>query len=157
MTAPQIGDASLLDATRHQRSDLRTVVVRLEEALAAPAPGRPREWAGRVHERLVDVAAAFERHIAVTEGPDGLFDAVLRADPRLANAVSGLGNEHTDIRQSIADVLVMVRELARTGADGDTARVREAALDLLHRLSRHRQRGADLVYEAYAVDIGGGD
>lgn len=157
MNAPRVGDASLLDATRHQRSDLRTVVVRLEEALAAPAPGRPREWAGRVHERLVDVAAAFERHIAVTEGPDGLFDAVLRADPRLANSVSALGTEHHDIRQSIADVLVMVRELARTGDNGDTGGVREAALDLLHRLSRHRQRGADLVYEAYAVDIGGGD
>lgn len=157
MTAPQVSDGSLLDVTRHQRSDLRTVVVRLEEALAAPAPGRPREWAGRVHERLVDVAAAFERHIAVTEGPEGLFDAVLRADPRLANAVSGLGTDHTDIRQSIADVLVMVRELARADGDEGTAAVRETALDLLHRLSRHRQRGADLVYEAYAVDIGGGD
>ena len=27
---------------------------------------------------------------------------------------------------------------------------------LLVALARHRQRGADLVYEAYAVDIGGG-
>jgi hypothetical protein len=27
--------------------------------------------------------------------------------------------------------------------------------DLLHELSRHRQRGADLVYEAYETDIGG--
>jgi hypothetical protein len=29
------------------------------------------------------------------------------------------------------------------------------ASDLLRELSRHRQRGADLVYEAYATDIGG--
>jgi hypothetical protein len=27
--------------------------------------------------------------------------------------------------------------------------------NLLRDLSRHRQRGADLVYEAYATDIGG--
>ena len=27
---------------------------------------------------------------------------------------------------------------------------------LLAALARHRQRGADLVYEAYAVDLGGG-
>ena len=28
---------------------------------------------------------------------------------------------------------------------------------LLGRLVRHRQRGSDLLYEAWAVDIGGGD
>ncbi len=27
---------------------------------------------------------------------------------------------------------------------------------LLAALARHRQRGADLIYEAYAVDLGGG-
>jgi len=32
---------------------------------------------------------------------------------------------------------------------------RDRLLALLGSLVRHRQRGADLVYEAYAVDIGG--
>jgi hypothetical protein len=34
-------------------------------------------------------------------------------------------------------------------------RVRQRADELLAALSRHRQRGADLVYEAYATDLGG--
>ena len=38
---------------------------------------------------------------------------------------------------------------------GDLAGHREAATRLLDRLVRHRQRGSDLIYEAYAVDIGG--
>ena len=33
--------------------------------------------------------------------------------------------------------------------------MRDRLLALLGTLARHRQRGADLVYEAYAVDIGG--
>jgi hypothetical protein len=33
--------------------------------------------------------------------------------------------------------------------------LRTWASDLLRELSRHRQRGADLVYEAYETDIGG--
>jgi hypothetical protein len=33
--------------------------------------------------------------------------------------------------------------------------VRAAATSLLARLARHRQRGADLVFEAYQVDVGG--
>ena len=32
--------------------------------------------------------------------------------------------------------------------------VRNQALDLMTALMRHRQRGADLIYEAYQVDIG---
>ena len=34
--------------------------------------------------------------------------------------------------------------------------VRVAAVDVLGAISRHRQKGADLVWEAYSVDIGGG-
>jgi seryl-tRNA synthetase len=40
--------------------------------------------------------------------------------------------------------------------DGDeVTRVRELGTELLGSIVRHRQRGADLVYEAYEVDIGG--
>jgi len=38
-----------------------------------------------------------------------------------------------------------------------TAARRSAENWLLGRLVRHRQRGSDLLYEAWAVDIGGGD
>jgi hypothetical protein len=40
---------------------------------------------------------------------------------------------------------------------GAAAEIRTAALRLLGGLAEHRQRGADLLYEAYQVDIGPGD
>lgn len=44
-----------------------------------------------------------------------------------------------------------------TVPSGGVGAAREAALDLLGLLSRHRHRGADFVYDAYDFDIGGGD
>ncbi|HYU67411.1 MAG TPA: hypothetical protein VEK09_11695 [Jatrophihabitantaceae bacterium] len=35
------------------------------------------------------------------------------------------------------------------------AQLRTRGIDLLTRLDKHRQRGADLVFEAYETDIGG--
>ena len=39
--------------------------------------------------------------------------------------------------------------------DAEVEAHREACIRLLGRLVRHRQRTSDLIYEAYAVDIGG--
>ena len=39
----------------------------------------------------------------------------------------------------------------------ETAAIREQALELLAAIVRHRHLGADLLYEAYDVDIGGPD
>lgn len=147
----------ILDDARGQRAGLHHAVIGLEEAIAGPAPGRAGDWAMQVHDALVDVSGAFERHIAVTEGPDGLLEDVTRTAPRLANAARMLGGEHEAIRRGIAESLVAVRSLAHgRGSDGVTD-VRENLLGLIARLSRHRQRGADLIFEAYAVDIGEGD
>ena len=46
--------------------------------------------------------------------------------------------------------------LAAPGA-APAEQVRDDVTRLLGRLVRHRQRGSDLLYEAWAVDIGGGD
>ena len=46
---------------------------------------------------------------------------------------------------------------ARRGDVSQVQDVREEALGLLQAIARHRQRGADLIYEAYSVDIEGGD
>lgn len=40
-------------------------------------------------------------------------------------------------------------------ARADLAAHRDEITTLIHRLVKHRQRGSDLIYEAYEVDIGG--
>lgn len=153
--APTVSADALAQA-RLRRADLHKVLVELEAALASPASGRIEEWSLRVHEGLVELGAAFERHIAVTEGPQGLFDEIRGFAPRLANGVDLLGREHRELRRAIGEALDAVQRI-RTTRDEPPANGRESVLDVLEQLMRHRQRGADLVYEAYAVDIGGGD
>lgn len=157
MSVGQVTDNDALAGIREQRADLHSDLVKLEAALAAAMPGRVHDWALRVHDALVDIAATFERHIAVTQGPGGLFDDVTRVSPRLRNGVDGLQSEHREIRQALADQLEAVRALHRNSAEAEAAALRDQLSALLSQLTRHRQRGSDLVYEAYAVDLGAGD
>jgi hypothetical protein len=45
--------------------------------------------------------------------------------------------------------------LEHGGTIGDLPAFREEVTTLMGQLVRHRQKGADLVYEAYDVDLGG--
>jgi hypothetical protein len=146
--------AAELAAVRARRAELRGSLDLLERVLAAPAAGRAVVWGEAVHAALGPLAEDFRAHIEVTEGPAGLHEAILGGDLRLANAVDALRGEHREIAELIAD-LVRDTEAPVTPADVET--VRERATLLLARLARHRQRGADLIYEAYQTDIGGGD
>ena len=58
---------------------------------ASPRPpsGRAVVWGEAVHDALATLAADFGAHVEVTEGPDGLHQAILAGDLRLANAVDG--------------------------------------------------------------------
>lgn len=153
----QSDTAALLRTARAQRADLRKAMIRLERALARPAPGRITEWAGAVHDTLVDLAATFERHIAVTEGDSGFLAEITEHSPRLINAVQRLHDEHDRISDDLSQTLREVRRLGHAADEADVATVREHVTALVTDLARHRQHGADLVYEAHAVDIGGSD
>jgi hypothetical protein len=141
-----------LDALRRRRAELGGSMAALEQALAEPSSGRDSAWAERVDVALVELSADFAEHVAVTEGSDGLHDAVLASTPRLSNAVGRLVAEHTAIRRLIGDLLAGVRPPV---AAADVDPLRELGTALLSRLVRHRQHGADLIHEAYQVDIGG--
>jgi hypothetical protein len=144
-------DQVLLEALRQKRADLRDAMSVLEIALAAPAPGRPDAWAQRIHVALVELSADFRDHVDITESPGGLYPGLLSTAPRLSNAIDRLTREHTQIADLLDGLLVCV-----SGPDGqDVDPVRDLGMALLGNLARHRQHGSDLVYEAYAVDIGG--
>ena len=141
-----------LDDLSRLRAELRGSMAALEQALAAPAPGRGGTWAERVDAALVELSADFREHIAVTEGPDGLHGAVLVASPRLSAAVRRLVDDHAVIAGLVADLLTRVRPPV---PDGEVGAIRALGTALLGRLARHRQHGADLIYQAYDVDLGG--
>jgi hypothetical protein len=74
---------------------------------------------------------------------------VRRRSPRLDSHCRRLSEEHVTILEQIGTVQNALGE--------GTAETRTQVLELLRLLVRHRQHGADLVYEAYAVDIGGSE
>ena len=153
----QVVDSDLLRVARAQRADLRNAMVKLERALARPAPGRVAEWADLVHDELVEMATTFERHIAVTEGDSGFLAEIAEHSPRLINAIKRLIREHERIRSELSSTLDHIRALDTSANEAAIAGVREHVTALVTDLARHRQHGADLVYEAHAVDIGGSD
>jgi hypothetical protein len=143
-----------LHAVRVRRAELRGTLNRLEDILASPARGRAVVWGEAVHTALTALADDFGAHVDVTEGPGGLHESILAGDLRLANAVAALTTEHGQIAEEIAG---LVADSAAPVAPDDVDDVRERATQLLGQLVRHRQRGAELIYEAYDTDIGGGD
>ena len=145
-------DADLLEELRRHRAELRESISALEDALAAPAAGDRVRWAQRVHVAVVELAGDLREHVDLTEGPDGLYREVLTTTPRLSGAVDALTREHVLIRGQVDSLLARV-EASDVVADVD--RVRDLGTALLGRLVRHRQRGSDLVFEAYEFDIGG--
>ncbi|MBE7190642.1 hypothetical protein [Jatrophihabitans endophyticus] len=143
-----------LDAVRMRRAELRESLSFLEFTLAAPASGREVVWGEAVHDALVTLVGDFGAHVDVTECAGGLHETILSRDLRLTNAVDALTAEHAEMSAMLA-ALVDDSRPPVVGADVDT--LRERATCLLGLIVRHRQTGADLVYEAFHTDVGGAD
>ena len=139
-------------ALRRHRAELLDSMRAVEQALEAPAVGDVAAWAQRVSVALIELEADFREHVQLTEGTDGLYRNMREVAPRLSNVVRTLTADHARIRTAVGQLVTTTA--GPVGAE-DVARVRQVGTSLLGRLSRHRQRGADLVFEAYQTDIGG--
>jgi hypothetical protein len=151
ITTPQVYD---LDAVRRRRAELRESIGALEAALAAPGADRAVVWGERVHDAVQEIADDFAEHMLVTEGADGLHADIQNASPRLSRAVDALAGEHAELA---AEIAALVGDTDAPVAVADVPTIRERATRLMGALVRHRQRGADLVYEAFQTDLGAGD
>jgi hypothetical protein len=146
---PALGEA------KKRRQTLHDAIVRLEMAISSPAAGRTPDWTAQVAKDLVGVRDAFDQHVIVTEKPGGLYEEIMERAPRLAGTVKRLQDEHPTIAES---VIALVERLEAGDVETDVWPADNARNDLQRLIGavvRHRQKGADLVWEAYNVDIGG--
>lgn len=141
-----------LDVLRRRRAELFESMGALKQALAAPTSGCLDAWSEWVDVALTELAADVRAHVAITEGPGGLHYDVLEAAPRLSHAVRRLVGEHLVINKALGDLTRRARGV-EAGAHVDE--IRDLGTDLLDLLDRHRKRGSELVFEAYATDLGG--
>jgi len=145
-----------LAEVRLRRAGLRAAVSGLEIALASPAPHRV-VWVTNVRDSLGALHEVWTRHIVETEAPGAFLDELVSEAPRLATPTARLRREHSDI---LATITRTEKRMATAPPDDDydawVDDVRAELTALMCALAKHRQRGADLVYEAFDVDIGGG-
>lgn len=143
------GDApGTVERLRVRRRRLAMAADGLEQAITSAA-GDTTSWRGQVRRALEELGAALTAHVAEADGPGGLFDEIAATSPRLLPTVERLRRDHDDLAGQVRQLEVLV-------AGDEVPAVRDAALTLLADISRHRHRGADLMWELYDVDIGGG-
>jgi len=148
VTSSELGKSEALRAAREKRDELKQAVSLVEIAAASPA-GEPG-WHKRLGSALQVLGDALEHHVTEVEGDGGLLGQLAVDEPRLINQITQLRDEHPVLSSQVA-------KAAKTAADEAAAdELRLVVLDTLFAIVGHRQRGADVVYEAYNVDIGGG-
>jgi hypothetical protein len=148
--APDVETTETLEEVVRRRADLYEAILGLERAAARPAAAREDEWRTGIADAVSELLRELADHIDVTERPDGLYAEIVEAAPRLGGKVMRLRDEHPEMVESAAALDALV-------ADGDTAvdDLRNEIQRVLGRLVRHRQHGADLLWEAYSLDTGG--
>jgi hypothetical protein len=153
--APQEITATLEEVVR-RRADLYQAILALEQAAAERADGREEQWAGAAVEALEALEGEIVDHIEITERDHGLYDEIIDVAPRLSPKIELLRGEHPELSEATATL--RARLAGSPPRDGQAvAETREEIGLVLAQLVSHRRRGADLLWEAYSLDTGGGE
>jgi Ala-tRNA(Pro) deacylase len=138
-----------LETALARKERLYDSLISVRRAVSAPIASGAH-WRRRLHRELLRLARAADDHVAETEAPSGLLAEIVEQAPRLWREAEGLRSEHVKLVSECARVLGQLESTA------SPLSMRRHVNLLLGRFERHRYRGADLVYEAFEVDIGGG-
>lgn len=128
-----------------RRQELYEAMGKLESVTARPSG--LADWRIEVEAALTDLDRRLQAHI---ESANGLFARILVDSPHLAPRIVELEDEHSELRTACRSAVSMA-------ADWSSSRLRRKVNLLLARLAIHRQNGAELVFDAYNVDIATGD
>jgi hypothetical protein len=151
--APDVEGTATLDEVVRRRADLYKAILTLEKAAARPAVERKDRWVEGILEALDELGREIADHIEITERPGGLYTEIVEAAPRLSGNVQRLRDEHPEMR----DAAEALRARLAAADEVSVEETRDEVQRVLGRLVKHRQHGADLLWEAYNLDTGGSD
>ena len=140
-----------LEAAARRRRELRDALFALEEAISSPIRS-PETWREAVFVRLQNLQTAFGDHVSETEGEGGLYDEIEEMEAHVTSKARRLREEHPGLHELIVGAVTRFAVPFPDGTDLGVAR--DDMQRLMGRIVRHRQAGSDLVWEAYAIDIG---
>lgn len=147
MSDQQRDHSKALRAAAEKRIELKQALSQVENAAASPSA--EEGWRDNLLAELERLRQALLDHVEEVEAADGLLNEMLSQAPRLANKIESVRDEHPELSRRLDQAILDVR------GDSDVIDLRANVLDTLTAIARHRQRGSDLVYEGYSVDIGG--
>jgi hypothetical protein len=154
MSDVQARNREVLDAVRVRRDSFYDALLELEQALCTPAGDDVAGWAAAARVPVAHLREVLDAHVSGTEGDEGLFAEVRDHAPHLIPAVDRLRSEHAPL---IAATEALAARLDDLQSDAEVEGVRDEGIELIGRLLAHRHRGAELVYDAYSIDISTGD
>ena len=141
---------------RSERVRILMATHRVEASLTAPAPARESQWKDQVYQSLMLLRASLREASQRGESAGGLIADLKSVGERYYHRVGRLQQEFDEmIRRCDATI----EHLDSQGQEEtiDYADIRQRVTWLLTSLKHHQAREADLVFEAYGLDIGIGD
>lgn len=152
---PLQGDSAALAENCTDRNHSLDALQELELRAGAPAPGREAEWLTHV----VHALDALERMLATqhenSADDNSVLSEIQRTQPRLHNRVVQLRRDYRDLNESVTRLHT---QLGATPPDEiHFADVRQRLDRVATELRYQHAREADLLYEAFNVDLGAGD
>ena len=150
----QARNRALIDAIRVRRDRFYEAILGVERAIATPAGDDAEAWAAALAAPVDNLQEVLAEHVSGTEGEEGLFEQMRADAPHLLPHLEQLQKEHAPLVEGTQHLAL---SLPNVHDDDGVDLVRMHALDLLRHLLEHRHRGAELVYDAYAIDVSPAD
>lgn len=142
-----------VESARERRRALKDTMEAL--VAAASAPTGTVGWLEQVSKSIEEISHALDRHVDLVEGEEGLLAEITDMSPHLQPVIDQMRADHKDLQGRVDSAKLAVKQ-ARSGANG-FAELRREIRELVSALADHRERGADLVYDAYNIDITAAD
>jgi hypothetical protein len=137
-TSNRTNEQSNVNTSRADRERSLDALHALELHAGSAAPGREHDWLTDVRNAITTL----EHALIIQEGNsapgEGLLSAIEQDAPRLQRRVTELRQRYRAVQDDVTDIRQKLERIASE-------------------LRYQRARETDLVYEAYAVDLGEGD
>jgi hypothetical protein len=153
---PTEHDTLHLDTNRDDRRRSLGALHDVEHSAGTGASGRELVWRGDLRGTLAALATALEEQLGNALASEGLYSDIERDVPRLSRRVERLRRSYGELLERLTALERHVERISGSGR-ADTADIRAKVAAFTTELRRVRSEEADLLYEAYLVDIGGGD
>lgn len=126
----------------------------VEKQAGAAGPARPNEWRDDLLAVLDDLASSLHDQYERSASAEGLLSRVVEEAPHLQSSVNELRKRQSSLVAEIDDLRRSLADLTRTP---DVDAVRSRVADMTAEIRELRAWETDIVYDAYAVDLGIGD